>query len=216
MTKIVLLGPPGSGKGTQAKKLQECLNVVHISVGDLLREAVAAKTAAGNAAAEFMAAGKLVPDEISIALTNARLAQADCKEGFLLDGYPRNLAQAEALQNILRKLSYTLDAVLYIEVPIESIIERLSGRRSCKNCGAVYHVKFAPPKKEGICDCCGQVLVLRKDDVPEVIRTRFNVYCEQTEPLVAFYRQQGLLKEIDGSRNVDEIFDSIKKALGIK
>jgi adenylate kinase len=216
MKKLVLLGPPGSGKGTQAKKLQECLDVPHISVGDLLREAVAAKTAAGIAAAEFMAAGKLVPDEISNALTAERLSHPDCGKGFLLDGFPRNLVQAEALQKILQKQNYVLDAVLYIVVPLESIVERLSGRRSCKNCGAVYHVKFAPPKKEGICDRCGQVLVLRKDDVPEVIRTRFNVYAEQTEPLVNFYRQQGLLKEIDGSRTVDEIFDSIKKALGIQ
>lgn len=181
-----------------------------------MREAVAAKTAAGAAAAEFMAAGKLVPDEISVALTDERLSQPDCGGGFLLDGFPRNLVQAEALQKILRKLGYALDAVLYIVVPLESIVERLSGRRSCKNCGAVYHVKFAPPKNEGVCDRCGRELVLRKDDVPEVIRTRFNVYAEQTEPLVNFYRQQGLLKEIDGSRTVDEIFDSTKKALGIK
>ena len=185
------------------------------TVGDILREAVALQTDAGKRAQSFMSQGKLVPDEISIELTKERLSRPDCKEGFILDGFPRNLNQAEALSKVLLDLNYKLDAVLYVAVPLEQVVERLSGRRSCKKCGAVFHVKFHPPKADNICDACGAELYQRKDDTEAVIKTRFNVYNEQTKPLIKFYQDLGLIVEVDGSLNVDVVFELIKKALGI-
>ena len=215
MKKIVLLGPPGSGKGTQAKKLLAVLKVPHISVGDILREAVALQTDAGKRAQSFMSQGKLVPDEISIELTKERLSRPDCKEGFILDGFPRNLNQAEALSKVLLDLNYKLDAVLYVAVPLEQVVERLSGRRSCKKCGAVFHVKFHPPKADNICDACGAELYQRKDDVEEVIKTRFDVYNEQTKPLIKYYEERSRLVKVDGSLGADKVFNTIKNTLGV-
>lgn len=215
MKKLVLLGPPGSGKGTQAKKLIDLIRVPHISVGDMLREAVAKQTEAGRRAQTFMSQGKLVPDEISIELTKERLAQADCKTGFILDGFPRNLVQAKALQAIFKSLGHKLDAAIYVKVPLEQVVERLSGRRSCKGCGAVFHVKFHPPRDDSNCDACGGKLYQRKDDVPEVIKTRFKVYQEQTAPLIKFYQEQKVLLAVDGSRSVDEVFETLRSSLGV-
>ncbi|MBU0687147.1 MAG: adenylate kinase [Candidatus Margulisbacteria bacterium] len=215
MKKLILLGPPGSGKGTQAKKLQAIMKVPHISVGDMLREAVAAQTEVGKKAHSFMSQGKLVPDELSIELTRQRLAKPDCKSGFLLDGFPRNMVQAEALQKVCKDLGLVLDAVIYVAVPLDQVVARLSGRRSCRQCGAVFHVKFHPPKDDNKCDACGGELYQRKDDVEAVIKTRFNVYQEQTKPLIKFYQEQKLLLEVDGSRSVDEVFETIRKSLGV-
>lgn len=211
--RLIFLGPPGVGKGTQAVKLSQKYGIPHISTGDALREAVARGTEIGLKAKSYMDRGSLVPDEVVIGIIRERLAQDDCKKGFILDGFPRTVRQAEALDEILKDMGMKLDAVLNVEAPDEVIIERLSGRRTCKNCGRVYHVIYMPPKREGVCDVCGGELYQRDDDKPEAIARRLRVYKEQTAPLIEYYEGKGKLHRIDGSRDVDAVFRQITELL---
>ena len=203
---IILLGPPGSGKGTQASLLSEKLKIPHISTGDILRRAVG--TGLGDRAAEYMNRGELVPDSVLIEMIRDRLSQADCAEAFILDGYPRTIPQADALTDILAGLDRRLDLVLNIEVPDAELITRLSSRRVCE-CGATYHLIFNPPEKEGVCDRCGKRLYHRDDDKEESIRNRLSVYKKQTQPLIDYYRNLGLLAAIDGSGSIEQISGEI-------
>ncbi len=211
--KLVLLGPPGAGKGTQAKKLIDRLGVPQISTGDLLRAAVAAKSELGIKAKAKMEAGELVPDEIVIGMVEERLKQDDCQPGFILDGFPRAVGQAETLEKLLKAKSSGLDHVVSIEVAEEELVRRLTGRRSCPKCGAMFHVMFNAPQKEGVCDSCGGELITRADDNEETIRNRISVYREQTEPLKEFYGGRGLLRAIDGIGKPDEIGSKIAEAV---
>ena len=190
---LVLLGPPGSGKGTQAKLLGEKLKIPHISLGDMLREEVRKESALGKKVKAVMEAGNLVPDEVTIELTRQRLAEKDCRAGFILDGFPRSAAQAEAFDKILKDLKIGMDRLLYFNLTEEQVVRRLSGRRSCKVCGAVYHIELNPPKKKNVCDRCGGDLYQRKDDEESAIRTRFEVYAAQTRPLLKRYENTGKL-----------------------
>lgn len=201
--KLVLIGPQGSGKGTQAKLLKKKFDTPHISTGDMFRENIAQKTELGLKAEAIIDAGKLVPDEITTAMTKERLSKPDCKKGFILDGYPRNLPQAEALDTFA-KVDYVLD----IDVPDEVSIKRLSARRQCKSCGAIYGISILP-KKEGICDKCGGELYQRDDDKPETIKKRLEVYHKETEPLLNFYNKKGILVRINGDQPVEKIFEDI-------
>lgn len=212
--RVVLLGPPGAGKGTQAKLLQEMFEACQVSTGDILRKAVADKTPLGEEAAGYINRGALVPDGVILNLVAERVREKDCEKGFLLDGFPRTLAQADGLQKILERSLLELDCVVSVRVPTEVIIERLSGRRTCKDCGAMYHVVFGPPKKAGVCDKCGGDLYQREDDREETIAARLKVYEDQTAPLIEYYREQGLLREIDGVGSVDEIRRRVIEALG--
>ncbi|HEX9265702.1 MAG TPA: adenylate kinase [Candidatus Binatia bacterium] len=212
--RIVLLGPPGAGKGTQAKLLQEKFTACQISTGDILRKAVAEQTPLGKEAAQYINRGALVPDGVIVNLVAERLKEKDCEPGFILDGFPRTIPQAESLDAILKKRGLSLNCVLSVQVPQREIIDRLAGRRTCRNCGALAHVVFNPPKKEGVCDRCGGELYQRDDDREETIANRLKVYESQTAPLVNYYRQQGLLREIDGVGTVDAIRARIGKALG--
>jgi adenylate kinase len=212
--RVVLLGPPGAGKGTQAKLLQEMFEACQVSTGDILRKAVADKTPLGEEAAGYINRGALVPDGVILNLVAERVREKDCEKGFLLDGFPRTLAQADGLQKILERSSLELDCVVSVRVPTKVIIERLSGRRTCKDCGAMYHVVFGPPKKSGVCDKCGGDLYQREDDREETIAARLKVYEDQTAPLIEYYREQGLLREIDGVGSVDEIRRRVIEALG--
>ncbi len=210
--RLILLGPPGAGKGTQAKRLIERYGIPQISTGDILRAAVREGTELGRKAKQYMDAGQLVPDEVVIGIIRERLKEADCAKGFILDGFPRTVPQAEALKSVLAELGQALDHVVSIEVPDEDLVERLTGRRTCRSCGAMYHIKFSPPKQEGICDRCGGELYQRDDDREETIRARLKVYHEQTAPLVEFYEREGLLRRIDGVGSVDEIY---RRILGV-
>ena len=212
--KIILMGGPGAGKGTQANPLVERFNFPHISTGDMFRAAIKDGTELGLKAKSFMDAGGLVPDEVTIGIVAERLAQPDCANGFLLDGFPRTLAQGTALAEILDRLGMKLDGVVNIEVAEDVLIPRLTGRRICRKCGASFHMVFNPPKKEGVCDLCGGELYPRSDDNVETAQNRLNVYNSQTEPLIAFYEQQGLLKQINGDQPIDKVFQDIIKALG--
>jgi adenylate kinase len=212
--RVVLLGPPGAGKGTQAKLLQEMFEACQISTGDILRKAVADKTPVGQEAAGYINRGALVPDGVILKLVAERVREKDCEKGFLLDGFPRTIAQADGLQEILARSGLQLDCVLSVRVPTEIIIERLSGRRTCKDCGAMYHVVFGPPKNAGVCDKCGGALYQREDDREETIAARLKVYEDQTAPLIEYYREQGLLREIDGVGSVEEIRRRVIEALG--
>jgi len=210
---LIFFGPPGSGKGTQAKLLFDKTQAPHISLGDILREEVRQGTEIGLKAKELMNAGKLVPDELTIALTKKRLSQPDCRKGFILDGYPRSVAQADALDKMLPELKMAIDKVIYFKVDEDKIVERLTGRRSCKVCGAVYHIKFNPPKAAGKCDRDGSELYQRPDDEEKAIRTRFEVYAKQTEPLLARYRGGNKLVTVDASGSIDEIFNRLWREL---
>ncbi len=212
--RVVLLGPPGAGKGTQAQLLQEKFHGCQISTGDILRKAVAEKTALGKEAGSYIERGALVPDGVILNLVTQRIQQPDCANGFLLDGFPRTVAQADGLQQILDSLGQRLDGVLSVQVPPDIIIERLSGRRTCKECGAMYHVTFSPSKKNGMCDQCAGALYQRNDDNPETVGTRLKVYESQTAPLVNYYRERGLLRDIDGMGSVEEIHKRVLRALG--
>ncbi len=212
---IIFLGPPGSGKGTQAKKLAVKLNVPHIAMGDILREAVRNETPIGKKIGAILAAGNLVPDELTIGITSERLAKSDCDSGFILDGFPRTVPQAEGLAKILKELNKQIDSVIYFDVPLEVVIERLTGRRSCKKCGAVYHIKNIKPKVDGICDKCGGELYLRDDDKPETIKNRFKVYNDSTAPLVKFYEAGGKLKKIDAGLPEKESYIELLGVLGL-
>ena len=212
--RFVLLGPPGAGKGTQAKLLQEKFDACQISTGDILRTAVAEQTPLGKQAAQYINRGALVPDSVIVDLVAERLKEKDCEPGFILDGFPRTIPQAESLDAILKQRGLSLNCVLSVEVPQRDIIERLAGRRTCRNCGALAHVAFSPPKKEDVCDRCGGELFQRDDDREETIANRLKVYENQTAPLVSYYRDRGVLRSIDGVGSVDEIRGRILKALG--
>ena len=208
--KLILLGPPGAGKGTQAEILCKKLNIPTISTGNILRAAVKNGTPTGLKAKAFMDAGKLVPDEVIIGIITERLAEDDCKNGYILDGVPRTIAQAEAME----KAGINFDAVVSIEVADEVIMERMSGRRVCESCGASYHLVAVPPKVAGVCDSCGGKLVQRKDDAPETVKDRLAVYHKETEPLKDFYAQRGLLKSVENQPSVEATTAAILKALG--
>jgi adenylate kinase len=212
--RVVLLGPPGAGKGTQAKLLQEAFAACQISTGDILRKAVAEKTPLGREAAQYIDRGALVPDDVIVKLVAERLKGKGCEKGFILDGFPRTIPQAKSLDAILEEMRLSLNRVLSVQVPREVIIERLAGRRSCKNCGALAHMVFDPPKKEGVCDRCGGELYQRRDDEEKTVAHRLEVYENQTAPLVDYYSKRKLLREIDGVGAVDEIRDRVRRALG--
>lgn len=204
--KIVLLGPPGAGKGTQGVVLSRNYNIAHISTGDILRESVKNGTALGKKAKSYMDKGELVPDEVVTGIVVERLAQNDTKKGFILDGFPRTLKQAEDLDKELKKISSDIDMVLYFEIPESVAIERLTGRRVCRKCGANYHIKNIRPKKEGICDKCGAELFQRPDDTIETVRNRLKVYEDQTRPLIEYYTKKGILKKVSGALDVNDLF----------
>ncbi|NMB27269.1 MAG: adenylate kinase [Tissierellia bacterium] len=212
--RLILLGPPGAGKGTQASAIVEEYAIPHISTGDIFRENIKKGTELGKKAKEYMDKGLLVPDELVISIVEDRLQKEDCKEGFLLDGFPRTLNQGEALDKVLSQMGLKLDRVINLDVEKEILIGRAIGRRICKDCGEVYHIKFTPPKEEGICDKCGGKLHQRDDDTVETVERRIEVYHKQTEPLIDYYREKGLLLDIDGSKDKDSIFEEIAKALG--
>ena len=212
--KLIIMGPPGAGKGTQAALIKEEFKLAHISTGDMFRAAIKNSTPLGVEAKKYIDQGNLVPDSVTIGLVKERLQEADCKEGFMLDGFPRTIAQAEALDEILKELDMKLDAVLNIAVDSEVLVDRIVGRRVCKQCGAGYHVTNLKPKKEGICDVCGSELTQRKDDTKETVVTRLEVYTNQTKPLLDYYQKQGLIKEVNGLGEIDVIFGEVKKVLG--
>ncbi len=210
---LVLLGPPGAGKGTQAKRLVEEFGIPQISTGDILRDAVRQGTDLGKKAAPLMEAGRLVPDDVVVGVAIERLRQIDCARGFVMDGFPRTIPQAEALDAALRKSGRKLDAVISLVVPEDTLIERISGRRSCPKDGTVYHVYQNPPKRTGVCDKCGSDLIQREDDKPEKVRERLAVYAVQTAPLEAYYAEQGLLHRVNGIGTPEGIYAEIKRAL---
>lgn len=211
--RLVLLGPPGAGKGTQAANIVNEFQVPHISTGDIFRKNLKENTPLGLKAKEYMDKGLLVPDELVVDLVKDRLSQEDCKKGFMLDGFPRTVVQAEALDRVLADMDMSLSAVLNIEVDQNLLLKRITGRRICRSCGATYHVEFNPPKAEGVCDLCGGELYQRDDDVEETVSKRLEVYNEQTQPLIDFYKNSGVLKDIDGQQDIDVVFEDIKKAL---
>ena len=213
--RIILLGPPGAGKGTQAKLLIEKLGIPQISTGDMLRAAVKAGTPLGSEAKAYMDRGGLVPDAVIIGLVRERLQVSDCARGYILDGFPRTAAQAEALETTLKELKLSLDHVLCLEVPSEDLVSRIAGRRTCRNCGGMYHLRFSPSKREGVCDTCGGETYQRDDDREETVRQRLLVYEEQTVPLIRFYDGRGLLRRISGTGEVAEIFARMVKSLGV-
>ena len=212
--KIIMLGAPGAGKGTQAKKIADKYQIPHISTGDIFRANIKEGTELGKKAKSYMDQGLLVPDELTLELVMDRFQNPDCANGYVLDGFPRTIPQAEALTAALEKNGETIDYAINVEVPDENIVARMSGRRACLACGATYHVVYAPTKEEGICDRCGEKLVLRDDDKPETVKKRLDVYHSQTQPLIDYYTKQGKLVEVDGTQNVDAVFDAIVKILG--
>ena len=214
MLRAVLLGPPGAGKGTQAVRLVEKYEIPHISTGDIFRKNIKEGTELGKKAQEYMNAGALVPDELVVDLVKDRLQQDDCKNGFLLDGFPRTIFQAEKLDEFLSESNLKMDIVINLKVEKEALIKRLTGRRVYKDCGASYHIVNIPPKKEGVCDICGGELIQRKDDNIETVENRINVYEEQTAPLIGYYKEAGSLVDFDGEASLDEVFDAIVQAIG--
>lgn len=212
--KLLIMGRPGAGKGTQAANIKEYYNIPHISTGDMFRAAIKNQTKLGLLAKSYMDQGALVPDEVTIGIVRERLSEDDCKKGFLLDGFPRTIAQAEALDKILESNGIKLDAVLDVNVPAEILIRRMVGRRVCKTCGATYHVEFNAPKVEGICDNCGSKLIQRADDTKETAVNRLKVYDQQTAPLLEFYRKKNLLKTVNGDQPLSKVFEDIKVVLG--
>ncbi len=213
--RLILLGPPGAGKGTQAKLLVERLRVPQISTGDMLRAAVKAGTSLGQEAKQFMDRGALVPDGVIIGLVRERLQQADCARGYILDGFPRTVAQAEALGSMLAELGAGLDHVLSLEVPTEDLVQRIAGRRTCRNCGAMYHIRFSPSATDGRCDACNGETYQRDDDREDTVRRRLTVYTDQTAPLIRFYDAEGRLRRVPGTGEIAEIFQRVTRALGV-
>jgi adenylate kinase len=211
----ILLGPPGSGKGTQAKRLEKEKNTRQLSTGDMLRSAIAAGTELGLKAKSFMDSGNLVPDEVVVGLIRERTQASDCQNGFVLDGFPRTIPQAVALDSMLEEQGKKLDKVVLFEIPEEKLLARLSGRRTCIKCGEMYHVEAAPSEKPDTCDECGAEVVRREDDKPEVIRNRLEVYQKQTEPLVDYYRKKGILLALDASEHPDKVFRQLLRELGV-
>ncbi len=212
--KIIMLGAPGAGKGTQAKMIADKYGVPNISTGDIFRANIKNGTELGMEAKKYMDQGLLVPDELTVRILLDRVAQDDCKNGYVLDGFPRTIPQAEVLDSELTKLGDHIDYAINVDVPDENIVKRMSGRRACLTCGATYHIEHVPPKKEGICDVCGSELVLRDDDKPETVKNRLNVYHEQTQPLIDFYTEKGVLKTVDGTVPMEEVFAAITAILG--
>jgi adenylate kinase len=212
--KIIMLGAPGAGKGTQAKKIAEKYSIPHISTGDIFRANIKNNTELGQKAKTYMDKGELVPDELVVDLIMDRFKNADCKNGYVLDGFPRTIPQAEALDKALNAQGQKVDFAINVEVPDENIINRMSGRRACVGCGATYHVKYNPPKTENICDVCGEKLILRDDDKPETVKNRLSVYHQQTQPLIEYYNKQGALAEVDGTKDMEEVFADINRVLG--
>ncbi|GAB3795721.1 adenylate kinase [Virgibacillus kimchii] len=207
---LILMGLPGAGKGTQAEKINEKFNIPHISTGDMFRLAIKEGTELGNKAKAFMDEGNLVPDEVTIGIVRERLSKDDCSNGFLLDGFPRTIAQAEALQELLADMNASLDYVIHVDVPEEKLVERLTGRRICPTCGATYHVKYNPPKTEGKCDHDGSELIQRDDDKAETVKNRLAVNIEQTKPLLDFYEDKGYLVSVNGDQEIDQVFEDIR------
>jgi adenylate kinase len=203
------MGPPGAGKGTQAERISGYCKIPHIATGDIFREAIRAGTDLGRQAKSYLDAGELVPDAVTIGIVRERVQALDCKTGFLLDGFPRTIPQAEALERLLDELSMKLDLVLSIKVAPAVLVERLTGRRICRQCGTSYHLVFSPPKQDGICDRCGGELYQRSDDIPETVSDRMRVYTNKTAPLLKFYRQRGLLRDVDGEPGIDAVWDAI-------
>ena len=207
--KIIMLGAPGAGKGTQAKMIADKYGIPHISTGDIFRANIKNGTQLGMEAKQYMDQGLLVPDELTVKILLDRVAQDDCKNGYVLDGFPRTIPQAEVLDKALTELGDKIDYAIDVDVPDENIVRRMGGRRACLSCGATYHIEHIPPKTEGICDTCGQELVLRDDDKPETVQNRLNVYHEQTQPLIEFYKAKGVLKTVDGTVDMKEVFAAI-------
>lgn len=212
--KIIMLGAPGAGKGTQAKKIAEKYGVPHISTGDIFRANIKNGTELGQKAKTYMDQGLLVPDELTVALVIDRIQKEDCAKGFVLDGFPRTIPQAEALDEALKNLGEAMDYAIDVDVPDENIINRMSGRRACLDCGATYHIVTIPTKVEGICDACGSKVVLREDDKPETVQKRLEVYHAQTQPLIDYYKKQNILKTVDGTQPMEAVFDAIVGILG--
>ena len=208
-----MLGAPGAGKGTQAKMIAEKYAIPHISTGDIFRANIKEGTKLGEEAKQYMDQGLLVPDELTVKILLDRVAKEDCRNGYVLDGFPRTIPQAEVLDQALNGLGDKIDYAIDVNVPDENIIKRMSGRRACLSCGATYHVEHIPPQKEGICDTCGEKLVLRDDDKPETVQNRLHVYHEQTQPLIDFYTQKGILKAVDGTKDMEAVFHSIVSIL---
>lgn len=212
--KVIMLGAPGAGKGTQAKKIAEKWQIPHISTGDIFRMNIKNGTELGMEAKKYMDQGLLVPDELTVKILLDRVAQPDCKDGYVLDGFPRTIPQAEVLDEALNKLGEKIDYAVDVDVPDENIVNRMSGRRACLSCGATYHITYAPSKKEGVCDSCGSELVLRDDDKPETVQKRLGVYHQQTQPLIEYYTKKNILKSVDGTKDMEEVFQSIVSILG--
>lgn len=212
--KIIMLGAPGAGKGTQAKRIADKYNIPHVSTGDIFRSNIKEGTELGMKAKSFMDKGALVPDDITIGMLMDRIHEADCKNGYVLDGFPRTIPQAECLTEALEKSDESIDYAIDVDVPDEHIVNRMGGRRACVGCGATYHVEFNPPKAEGICDVCGSELTLRDDDKPETVKKRLDVYHDQTQPLIDYYKGFGKLKQVDGTQSMDKVFEDIISILG--
>ena len=212
--KIIMLGAPGAGKGTQAKKIAEKYGIPHISTGDIFRANIKNGTELGKKAKTYMDQGLLVPDELTVDLVIDRVGQDDCKDGYILDGFPRTIPQAECLDAALEKRGEKVDFAIDVEVPDENIVNRMSGRRACVGCGATYHIKYNPTKVDGVCDACGEKLVLRDDDKPETVQKRLGVYHDQTQPLIDYYTKSGVLKEVDGTVDMEDVFQAIVEILG--
>ena len=212
--KIIMLGAPGAGKGTQAKQIADKYKIPHISTGDIFRANIKNNTELGQKAKQYMDQGLLGPDELTCDLVMDRIKQDDCKNGFILDGFPRTIPQAEALDAALDKINEKMDYAINVDVPDENIVNRMGGRRCCLNCGATYHVVTIPTKVEGICDRCGSPVVLRDDDKPETVQKRLTVYHDQTQPLIDYYEKQSILKTVDGTKSMEAVFDDITAILG--
>lgn len=212
--KIIMLGAPGAGKGTQAKMIADKYGLPHVSTGDIFRVNIKEGTELGKEAKKYMDAGQLVPDELTVKILLDRVAKDDCKNGYVLDGFPRTIPQAEVLDKALTELGDKIDYAINVDVPDENIVKRMSGRRACVNCGATYHIEHIPPKTEGICDRCGKELILRDDDKPETVLNRLKVYHDQTQPLIDFYTGKGVLKSVDGTVDMKDVFASIVAILG--
>lgn len=211
--KIIMLGAPGAGKGTQAKSIAQRYGLPHISTGDIFRANIKNGTELGKKAKAYMDQGMLVPDELTLELIMDRFGQDDCQKGYVLDGFPRTIPQAEALTAALSEKGEAIDYAIDIAVPDEAIVSRMSGRRACLTCGATYHVAFNPPEKEGVCNVCGAQLVQRDDDKPETVKKRLKVYHEQTQPLIEYYKEQGVLRQVDGTRTMEQVFEEIIRIL---
>ncbi len=211
--KIIMLGAPGAGKGTQAKRIADKWKVPHISTGDIFRANIKNGTELGMEAKKYMDKGALVPDELTVKILLDRVAAKDCENGYVLDGFPRTIPQAEVLDRALSEMGDSIDFAINVDVPDDSIINRMSGRRACVSCGATYHVEFAPTRTDGICDRCGKELILRDDDKPETVKKRLMVYHEQTQPLIDYYAGKNILKSVDGTKNMEEVFKDIEAIL---